>query len=210
MLQVGRMLVGGVGTRGQRNPMQAVFCIVLGMQGILHSYQAGAFMARYCSMQYQTSAPFPSTSHNADAQRQQTQNAGDAGPHLGSMPEQANATSPITADRSPINHASNQASVSSDATCIAEQAEGGQSPYSAAVGVSIILLSSTAALFALAAFGFSAMYDDWPGVLLAAALAPLGAAGRWQMGRWNKLPESMHPVKLRRVWYVASCTRSNL
>lgn len=206
------MLVGGVGTHGQRNPMQAVFCIIFGMQGILHSYQAGAFMARYCSMQYHTSASFPSTSHNADAQQQQTQNASDAdaGPHLGSMPEQANATSPNTADRSPIHHASNQASVSPDATCIAERAKGGQSPYSAAVGGSIILLSSTAALFALAAFGFSAKHDDWPGVLLAAALAPLGAAGRWQMGRWNKLPHSVHHLKLRRVWYATSWTRSHL
>lgn len=253
MLQVGRMLFGGIGVRDQWNPLQAMFCIVLGIQGILQSYQAGVFMARYCGLLYQSTdqvllseeqCPDPaqlvcnaggagetrsgrsdnvseceaecthvqqgakehlndgSTDGNelqlSDSRRvEQNQHEMHAGPHivtkLPAQVVQVDAVSPNTADGSPSRKPPcNRAISLQEATGNDQGVDTGPCPFPAAVaGVAISLVSVTVVLVGLAAFGYSVGHDEWPGVLLAGALAPLGALARWQMAKWNSVPQRM-------------------
>lgn len=247
------MLFGGIGVRDQWNPLQAMFCIILGIQGILHSYQSGVFMARYFGMLFQSSdhvlvakehclGPAQLNSNaglagetrslrsdnvsqgdgecehiaqgtkvktrdgNADGNQlqlcdarhvEQTPHSAEvlAGPHTvteaTAQVTQVDAISNGTADGMPSCKPPCKLTVSLQGAKENEQGEEtGPYPFPATfAGVIVFVVSTTLALIGLAAFGYSAGHDEWPGVLLAGALAPLGALVRWQMAQWNSLPQ---------------------
>eukprot|EP00892_Ulva_mutabilis_P010971 jgi/Ulvmu1/8246/UM041_0057.1 len=209
MLQVGRMLLGGLGNRGQWNPMQAVFCVVIGLQGILHSYQTGAFIARYygtgcaanaspgfirgaacekCQHQCLPHPHFEHAVHHPHAAGQGPNHVSTADPkatiRLTAAPNTANGSGVgiCTCNASGHEHSRSSASPRTDAVSSAT-----------GLGACAVLLALTSTLVGLAAKDYLAGYKEWPSVMIGGALAPVGALARWQLARINDIPQ-------RRSW----------
>jgi len=248
MLQITRMLIGGVGMRDQKNPVQAVFSVILGLQGILHSYQVGSFTARYCAMRHQAvsqavslaqaqrrarvpshgdsveqgypdvslvctrcaTACRPKTVRESAGARQHlegsegcshqqhqhvvqcAQEAKD-GPHTISVVDTdatahvAKAATNLTDQHVSFEHSCNHARYPKGLKKHVQ--EGHAMSTLAFVGATLFLVVVSGTLVGLAVTGFAARKEEWPSVLLAGALAPVGALARWQMARWNSLPQ---------------------
>lgn len=228
------MLWGGIGEEDQQNPVQAIFCIILGVQGILHSYQVGAFLGQYVSKSSGVSSKGSSDGngqttaevvciegafcengqqHGSNSRHTTADGpkaactvsqahrvgmhqcrASDAGPHVVSVSAIPDASiSPNITDGSPSLATTSAESHDAKHNELSPAAEDPEHvlPIAFMIGASVFLVLSSVGLLGAAAFGFSDGHVEWPSVLLAGALAPVGALLRWQLARLNQLPERM-------------------